>query len=161
MGRGIPADMSDGLREIFNEDLDEEIESWGDHSVTWEQWYKSAMYYVNFANAVVTRVNKNKPFKYEGYVLKNELAAIEIYEREEFSEWLTQSEYNALTKKQKLQYIFHQWNDEWGDYWIYRTIADRVWTLEALFADACESDIGGSLYHGIEDSQIRLYILRS
>jgi hypothetical protein len=43
---------------------------------------------VNFANAIVPKVNKDKPFKYEGYVLKRELAAFECYEIEEFSEWL-------------------------------------------------------------------------
>lgn len=46
-------------------------------------------------------------------------------------------------------------------YWIYRTIADRIWTLKGLFAEACDSDIGGSLYQGIEDSQIRVYVYRS
>lgn len=44
---------------------------------------------------------------------------------------------------------------------IYRTIADRIWTLKGLFAEACDSDIGGSLYQGIEDSQIRVYVYRS
>lgn len=161
LGCGIPDDMSDGLREIFRENLQEETENWGGHPITWEQWYRNSMYYVNFAQAIVPKVNMDKPFKYDGYVLKKELAAMEVYEIEEFSEWLTQNEYNALTERQKRQYIYHQWNDSWGDYWIYRTIADRVWTLARLFADACDSDIGGSLYQGISDSQIRLYVYRS
>ena len=160
IGRGIPEDMSDGLRAIFHEDLHEEIESWGGH-ITWEKYYESCIYYVNFDKAIVPKVNKDKPYKYEGFVLKKELAAFEVYEIEEFSEWLTQEEYNALTEKQKRQYIFHRWNDPYGEYWIYRTIADRVWTLASLFADACESDIRGSLYQGISDSQIRLYVYRS
>lgn len=115
----------------------------------------------SIAHAIVPKVNKDKPYKYEGFVLKKELAEFEVYEREEFSEWLTQDEYNALTEKQKRQYIFHRWNDSYGDYWIYRTIADRIWTLKGLFAEACDSDIGGSLYQGIEDSQIRVYVYRS
>ena len=160
IGRGIPEDMSDGLREIFHEDLQEEIENWGGH-ITWGKYYESCIYYVNFDKAIVPKVNKDKPYKYEGFVLKKELAEFEVYEREEFSEWLTQDEYNALTDKQKRQYIFHRWNDPYGEYWIYRIIADRVWTLASLFADACESDIGGSLYQGISDSQIRLYVHRS
>ena len=160
IGRGIPEDMSDGLREIFHEDLQEEMKNWG-HPITWGKYYESCIYYVNFDKAVVPKVNKDKPYKYEGFVLKKELAEFEVYEREEFSEWLTQDEYNALTDKQKRQYIFHRWNDPYGEYWIYRIIADRVWTLASLFADACESDIGGSLYQGISDSQIRLYVHRS
>ena len=160
VGRGIPEDMSDGLREIFHEDLQGEIENWGGH-ITWEQYYRSSIYYVNFDKAIVPKVNKDKPFKYEGFVLKKELAEFEVYEREEFSEWLTQDEYNALSDKQKRQYVFHRWNDPYGEYWIYRTIADRVWILASLFADACDTDIGGSLYQGISDSQIRLYVYRS
>ena len=160
LGCGIPDDMSDGLREIFHENLQDEMESWGG-AITWDKYYKGSIYYVNFAHAIVPKVNKDKPYKYEGFVLKKELAEFEVYEREEFSEWLTQDEYNALTEKQKRQYIFHRWNDSYGDYWIYRTIADRIWTLKGLFAEACDSDIGGSLYQGIEDSQIRVYVYRS
>lgn len=74
---------------------------------------------------------------------------------------IDKNEYGDLTEKQKRQYIFHRWNDPYGDYWIYRTIADRIWTLKGLFAEACDSDIGGSLYQGIEDSQIRVYVYRS
>lgn len=160
LGCGIPDDMSDGLREIFHENLQDEMESWGG-SITWDKYYKGSIYYVNFARAIVPKVNKDKPYKYEGFVLKKELAEFEVYEREEFSEWLTQDEYDDLTEKQKRQYIFHRWNDPYGDYWIYRTIADRIWTLKGLFAEACDSDIGGSLYQGIEDSQIRVYVYRS
>ena len=160
LGRGIPEDMSEGLREIFHENLQDEVEGWL-HTMTWEQYYRNTMYYVNFAQAILPKVNKDKPFKYEGFVLKKELAEYEVYEREEFSEWLTQGEYNALSDKQKRQYIFHQWNDQYGEYGIYRELADRIWTLKRLFAETCESDIGGSLYEGITDSQIRVYIYRS
>ena len=112
LGCGIPDDMSDGLREIFHENLQDEMESWGG-AITWDKYYKGSIYYVNFAHAIVPKVNKDKPYKYEGFVLKKELAEFEVYEREEFSEWLTQDEYNALTEKQKRQYIFHRWNDSY------------------------------------------------
>lgn len=98
LGCGIPDDMSDGLREIFHENLQDEMESWGG-AITWDKYYKGSIYYVNFAHAIVPKVNKDKPYKYEGFVLKKELAEFEVYEREEFSEWLTQDEYNALTEK--------------------------------------------------------------
>ena len=89
LGCGVPDDMSEGLREIFHEDLQSEMENWG-FPITWEKYYKNSLFYVNFEQALFPRVNKEKPFKYEGYVLKEELAEIEVYEREEFSEWLTQ-----------------------------------------------------------------------
>lgn len=157
IGRGVPEDMSDGLREIFHEDLQAEYENWIG-KITWGQYYNRSLYYVNFAQAILPKVNKEKPYKYEGYVLKKELAEFEVYEREEFSEWLTQDEYKALNDKAKRQYIFYQWNDPYGEYWIYRELADRIWALKNLFANACAYDIAGSLYDGITDSQIRVYI---
>lgn len=156
IGRGIPDDMSEGLREVFHEDLQEESDFWGE--ITWEQYYNQFIYYVNFAQAIVPKVNKDKQYKYEGFVLKKELAEFEVYEREEFSEWLTQIEYNALTDKAKRRYVFYQWNDLDGDYKIYRELADRIWALKDLFADIFECHIKGSLYEGISDSQIRVYV---
>ena len=67
LGCGVPDDMSDGLREIFHEDLKETLDGWGG-KITWESYYRSSMYYVNFAQAVLPKVNKDKPYKYEGYV---------------------------------------------------------------------------------------------
>jgi hypothetical protein len=61
--------------------------------------------------------------------------------------------------KEKRQYIYHRWNDPNGEYWIYRTIADRIWVFCGMFEDAC-AYIGGSIYNGITDSQVRLYVLR-
>lgn len=159
-GWGIPEDVSEGIREFFHENLEDVAQEWGEHPVTWGEWYSSSLFYVNFSQAIASKINKDKPYKYEGYVLKKELAAIEVYELEEFSEWLTQSEYNSLTDKQKRRYIFHQWNDSWSDYGIYRTITDCIRALKYLFADICENDIGGSLYQGITDDQIRVYIYR-
>ena len=154
---GIPEDMSEGLREVFHENLDEKVDFWfGD--LTWRRYYQQRLYCVNFAQAIVPKVRKDKPFKYEGYVTKKELAAFECYEIEEFSEWLTDDEFKALTDKQKRQYVFHRWNDPYGEYWIYSEIAQRIWALCALFQEACLSSIGGSLYSGITDSQIRVYV---
>lgn len=150
--------MSDGLREIFHEDLQEQMVGW---NITWEKYYRNSIYYVNFAQAVLPKVNKDKVYKYEGYVSKKELAEFEVYEREEFSEWLSDDEFKALTEKEKRKYVFYRWNDPCGEYWIYRAIADRVWTLKSLFTEACDSEIGGSLYQGIPDSSIRLYVYKS
>ena len=159
LGCGVPEDMSEGLREIFHEDLQAEMENWG-APVTWERYYKNSLFYMNFEQALLPRVNKEKPFKYEGYVLKEELAEIEVYEREEFSEWLTQGEYDALSDNRKRQYVFHRWNEQYGEYWIFRTIAERVWALRDLFVESCEDVIGDVLYKGVADSQIRLFIYR-
>ena len=159
-GRGIPDDMSEGLREIFPENLQDKMENWIGE-ITWGEFYERSLFYVNFARAIAPRVKKDKPFKYEGYVLKRELAAFEIDEIDQFSEWLTSDEYTALSEKQKRQYQYYRWNDPYGDYWIYQTLSERIRTLAGLFVDSCESEIGGSIYEGIPDSAIRVYIYRS
>ncbi len=159
-GVGIPDDMSSGLREVFHEALEEEVDGWL-NKITWKEYYEQTLYYVDFANAIVPRVKKDKPYMYEGYVLKREHGAFEVNEIDEFSEWLTEEEYKELSDKQKRQYIFYRWNDPYGEYWIYRAIAERIWTLSDLFEDACSYDIGGSIYNGISDSQIRVFVDRS
>ena len=79
-------------------------------------------------------------------------------------EW---SDKNLPLTPDQFSYSSHDvawWKGSCGHEWqasIYRTIADRIWTLKGLFAEACDSDIGGSLYQGIEDSQIRVYVYRS
>ena len=160
LGYGIPDDMSVGLREVFRETLDEEIEYWPG-KLTWGDYYRQNIYYINFERAIASKVKKDKPYKYEGYVQKKELASFEIDEIDEFSEWLTQKEYDALTPKEKRQYQYYRWNDPYGEYWIYQALTERIRTLAVLFAVTCESDIGGSLYNGISDSEIRVYIYRS
>lgn len=82
--------MSDGLREIFHDDLNEIMDGW---KITWEKYYRNSIYYVNFAQAILLKVNKDKQYKYEGYLSKKELAGFEVYESEEFSEWLSDDEY--------------------------------------------------------------------
>ena len=152
--------MSVGLREVFRETRDEEIECWPG-KLTWGDYYRQNIYYINFERAIASKVKKDKPYKYEGYVQKKELASFEIDEIEEFSEWLTQKEYDALTPKEKRQYQYYGWNDPYGEYWIYQALTERIRTLAVLFAVVCEEDIGGSLYNGISDSNIRVYIYRS
>ena len=91
-------------------------------------------------------------------MLKKELAAFEVYEIDEFSEWLTEEEYQALSEKERRQYIFHRWNDPYGDYGIYVEIYRKVRVLCSLFQDVMEEELGGSLWDGITDSQVRLYV---
>ena len=68
-GIGIPNDMSSGLKELFHENLDEELDGWL-KKITWREYYRQTLYYANFANAVVPKIRKDRPYKYEGYVSK-------------------------------------------------------------------------------------------
>ena len=157
IGWGIPDDISEGLQEVFHEDLDAKMDSaWGD--MTWREYYQRSVYMVNFAQAIVPRINKDKPFKYEGYVLKRERAAFEVYEIDEFPEWLTEEEYAALSVREKRQYVFHRWNEPYGEYWIYMDLYQKVRALCNLFQQTMQTEISGSLWDGITDSQVRLYV---
>ncbi len=154
--RGVPDDMSGELKDLLHADADFDDSLY--RAKTWREYYKNTMYCVNFAQAVVPHVKKEKQFKYEGYVLKYELAAFECEDLDEFTEWLTQEEYDELEKDEQRLYAFYRWNDYSGKYWIYNTIAQRVWVLCDLFEEICSKDIGGSIWHGIADSQVRLFV---
>ena len=158
--RGIPDDISEGLRTLFPENLDEKIERWGLDS-TWREYYRHYVFCVNFANAIAPRVNKDRPFKFEGYVTKRDLAAFECFEIEEFSEWLTEDEYRALPDKRKRQYVFHRWNEVYGDYGTYSCIASRIRTLFELFCIAAEYDRCMPSMEDVMEGQIRVYVVQS
>ena len=157
--RGVPDDMSDGVRHFFKENLDEELEGWF-NKMTYRQYYEQMLYCVNLAS-IAAKVNPDRPYKHEGYVLKREYDEFEVYEREEFSEWLTQAEYDALSAKEKRQYIFYRWNDPWGEYGIYETLVRRIRTLAVLFANTFEFDFNQHLWEGIPDSDVRVYVYQS
>ena len=153
---GIPDDMSEDLKKLLRVDADFGGTCYG--AKTWREYYQRIMYCVNFAQAIVPCVVKENPFKYEGYVLKEEMAAFECHETDEFSEWLTEKEYTELDKKEKRMYAFYRWNEPNGTFWFYNKIAQRIWALCELFEDICGNEIGGSLYKGITDSQVRVFI---
>ena len=156
--RGIPDDMSESLREHFKEDLDEKYDDlFG--KMTWREYYNQSVICVNFANAIADRLKKKKPYKYEGYVSKREWAAFENDEIEEIGEWLTKEEYEDLDPKEKRQWIWRQWNDPWGTNQIYDQLAGKIRILCSLFSDAYESELP-TLYNGISDSQVRLFVYR-
>ena len=91
---GRPADLSPELREIFDEDDDE---SYGCFAETYKQHYDNSMFLVNYGKSVKSRVKKDRPFRYQGYVFKNSIAAYEIGEQEEIFDWLTRQEYESGT----------------------------------------------------------------
>lgn len=154
--RGIPDDMSEDLKTLLHVDEEFDLTAYG--AKTWREYYQHTLYCVNFAQAIVPNVIREKPYKYEGYVLKEEYAAFECHEIYEFSEWLTKKEYSELEKEEKREFVYYRWNEPCGTYWIYNTIARRIWALCEMFENICRDDIGGSLYHGITDSQVRVFI---
>ncbi len=160
VGKGVPLDMSDGLRQIFSEKLDEQVPNWW-APLTWAEYYKETLYYVDFGQAIKPKVKKDKPYKYEGYVQKQELANFEFGETDAFAYWLTEDEYVKLDEKEKRKFTFYRWNDPYGTYGIYVTLVEYISMLTTLFADIMWQYLDRSVLNGIADSQIRVFIFRN
>lgn len=77
---GKPMDLSPELREIFDHDDDE---TYTGFNMTYQQYYKNNIFLVNYGKNVKSRVKKDRPFRYRGYVFKYSLTAFEIGEQEE------------------------------------------------------------------------------
>ena len=158
IGVGLPEDLSEGLRAVFHEDPDGEIDRmW--NRMTWREYYRHCMYQVNLAQAVTPKILRTKPYKYEGYVRKDERAAFAVGELEEFSEWLTEEAYLALPEAEQRRFIYHRWNDPYGKYRIYSELYRRVRTLCELFRLSMRAELQSALQEEITDSQIRLIVL--
>ena len=158
-GWGVPDDMSEDLRARLERNIDTET-PFPDPYSTWRDFYQKTMFYVDFSQAITPRVKKDRPYKYEGYVLKRIAAAHEVHEIDEIDTWLTEDEYKSRSDRAKKQYVFYRWNDWFGDYAIYTQLYARIRALADLFEDAMWYELDGAQLCGIADSQIRVFIDR-
>lgn len=156
---GRPADLSPELQEVFDEDDDE---SYGCFAETYKQHYDNRMFLVNYGKSVKSRVKKDRPFRYQGYVFKYSIAAYEIGEQEEIFEWLTRQEYESLSEEEKKDYAYFEWN-EWQDwYGVYNNIVYRVNALLEWFSEWSFSHFTDCSYEDRYPSgeQVRLIVYR-
>lgn len=65
--------------------------------------------YFNYKD-ILPYFKKNKPFKYNGYVLRESLASYECGEIEDIGHWLTKEEFDELDKDEQKYYIYNEWN---------------------------------------------------
>ena len=160
IGVGIPDDMSPELRGAFRENIDEPCDPVSKD--TWRQFYDQSLFCVNYSDTIEQRVIKDRPHKYEGYVSKRAIADFEVNETEEINSWLTREEYNDLPERQKRLYRFYQWDEDFDEYRIFRTIYERLCALLYWFdfADAFENK---SEYWrtDVSLSDVRLFIERN
>jgi len=160
IGVGIPDDMSSELRSLFHDDLDDKCDEWFSE-MKWRKYYEQSVFYVRYSNTIGERIIKDKPHKFEGYVRKRLIADFEANEIEEIGDWLTHEEYMALSEKEKMKYRFYQWDEPYDEYFVYRTIFERLNAMMYWFdfADAFESK--GEYWRtdtGLSD--VRLFIQR-
>ncbi len=156
-GTGVPDDISDELSKYLERNVETDPYETGEPS-PWQDEYRNSMFYVDFSKAIAPRIKKDRPYKYEGYVLKRDAADFEVYETDEIESWMTPNEYDALSDGEKKAYMYYQWNDRFGDYDIYMLLYTRIRTLADLFAETMWSVIDGIGFDDISDSQIRVLI---
>lgn len=137
---GIPADMSEELRANFRKDLDEPTGFFP--GKTWRDLYKQTVFAVNYQASFKSRVVKNRPFKFQGYVEKFIIASFECGECNIYH-WLTKEEYEELCDKDKQGYAYYEWNNYDEEYGIYAEICAKIDSLLDWFADG---DVLGDEY---------------
>lgn len=156
---GRPADLSPELREIFDHDDDESYDCF---TKTYKQHYENCMFLVNYGKSVKSRVKKDRPFRYQGYVFKYSIASYEIGEQEEIAGWLTRQEYESLSEEEKKDYAYFEWN-EWQDwYGVYNDIVHRVDALLHWFSEWSSYQSNGVDYEDKYPSadKVRLIVYR-
>lgn len=161
IGVGIPDDMSAELRATYHENLDEECNNWL-KDATWRHVYDHSIFYIRYEDAIEPRIIKDRPHKYEGYVNKRIIASFEVNEIEAIYRWLTTEEYSALPEKEKAKYAYYQWDEEFDDYQVYRTIYERLCALLYWFSYADAFSDKQVLWETTPSlNDIRLFIERS
>ena len=131
--RGVPEDASEDIKGVFYQPLDEEMSGFGHR--TFRQYYQSLVFVVKYVPAIRSRVVKDRPCKFRGYVSKRQIASFEVNETEEITSWLTPQEYNALSPNKKKYYAWFEWNEPDSEYGylydLYQKIENQiVWFVQ-------------------------------
>lgn len=156
--RGLPDDLSSEVREEFHPDLDEKIDEWGS-TKTWREAYDNSVYTVMYRPFVRDNTIRGRPFKYEGYVHKRQIAAFECNEISYIEEWLTEKEFLELEKHEQRQYTYYRWNEYGDKYEIYCELVNRISTmLSALEYNYYSSEHNLKLGEYLDDPRIRLIV---
>lgn len=129
---GIPDDASEDIKTVF-QPLDDEFPSFGHR--TYREYYQSFVFVVGYVPAIRSRVIKDRPCKFRGYVSKRLISAFEVNEIDEIGCWLTPQEYNALSQSKQRYYAWFEWNEpdsRYGQlYDLYQKIENQlVWFVQ-------------------------------
>ena len=138
--------------------LDEKTDFWL-RDCTWREYYSQCVFSVSYRPFITDKIIKNRQYKFEGYVAKRTIAAFEANDIECVPEWLTDTEYKALSEKSRRQYSFYQWNEYGDNYDIYTTIVRRIETL--LYAYDYGYDRSFKYDEYFYDPKIRLIVEQS
>lgn len=117
---GLPEKLCDELYKVFCTDETDPV-----LDKSWEDYYKSSMKIYRF-NDIKDLVKKDRPFKYQAYVTKEQMVSHECGEDDEIYSWLTKEEYEALSEEEKREYVYYEWNDPYGAYGGVSTLINNI-----------------------------------
>ncbi len=159
---GRPTDISAELKNIFPHEDDEVAEKFS-RNITYKQYYNQTLFVVNYGKAVKSRVNADKPTRYQGYVDKRCLAAFELGEVDYIANWVHPNEYAKLSTDEKKKYTYYEWNeyDDW--YTVYVDLVKKVDCLLDFFKEWAFANIKDANLDELSPSAdyVRLIIERS
>lgn len=92
---------------------------------SWEDYYKSCMSVFRFSD-IKGLIKKDKPYKYQAYITKEQMALHECGEDDEICFWLTKEEYESLSEEEKREYAYYEWNDYFGAYGGVSTLVGNI-----------------------------------
>lgn len=159
IGCGIPDDMCEELRAMFDKDLDAPCD-YGWCTNTYREYYEQVIFYVNFDAAVNSKVVRDRNHQHQGYVPKLTIDDFECNTTDYIDRWLTKDEYNALSEEEKLQYAWYEW-DNYGDiYGCRKELADKINMLLHWFYQGYAIDDDGKYDVTSEcgASSVRVYV---
>lgn len=159
MAWGLPDGASEELLRQFH-DPHEELAGWGGIA-TYGDCYAQCVYSVDFDKAIASRVVRDRPFKYCGYVPKHVIASFECGEVESIEYWYTKEEYDAFAKDERREYAYFEWNNVDDEYGIYSEIKQKVDYLKEWFIDKLSHSDSGFTWSDLEYTPVRLIVERA
>lgn len=158
---GLPEDVSKELLEVFHAPNEKTMDFWGKNEITWGEYYTHCVHTVDYTEAVVNRIKKDRPYKFQGYVSKCLIAAFEVGEIEDLGTWLTKEEYKKLPAKEKVEYAWYEWNNWWDEYGYRYDLYQKVENLLDWYREEAMSLDSEYKYPDVVGSNVRIIIYQT
>ena len=113
----------------------------------------------NYDYAVKSRIKKERPYKYMGYVNKYAIAGFEVGEND-IEYWLTKDEYDKLDEERKKEYAWYEWNNYYDEYGSLFEIYQMIENLLSWFREAGFDYKSGYNIEDATSGNVRLIIYR-
>ena len=152
---GVPEDASKELLEQFVS-LDKTVENFGTQ-MTYREYYNRMVFVIDYEKAIKKNIVLNRPHKYRGYVYRNSIPCFEVGELDDLS-WLTESEYNKLSKQEQKEYAWYEWDYFDDEYYQLYDIYSKVESLIEWFVENGIPNNSGYSYLDAENGKVRIIV---